>query len=261
MEKIKRKVNGKLTEFPIYTQAEADKWGIGYVHWSEANAGDMALSDDGFVGVCISRKVYSKGGKDNAFINICYGKAWENYESLLYIERRDCGVFSQSTAKTWDELEAHRTRVSLFVRAYVDMYTRYSRIDWQRLGEIYRPDLKKPAKYAKKLISNPGVNKMIRGAIQKILDERGINESYVIDLFNDAVVIAKRNGQPAPIIRVAENFSEMLEMKRGGNLLADPLAGLPIVDGIYNELESETQKQLTNGKPEKVESVEESTSG
>lgn len=249
MEKIKRKINGKSTEFPVYTQEEADRWGIEYVHWSEVQPGGMALSDDGYVGACISRKVYTKGNTEKAFIDICYGSVWENYDNLSYIERRDCGVFSRSTAKTWDELEAARTRAKLFVRAYVDMYTRYARIDWKRLGEIYRPDLKKPAKYAKMLMHNPGVRKMIKVEIQKILEARGISEDYVIDLFNDAVTIAKKNRQPAPIIRVAENYSDMLQMKGDKTLLNDPFAGVPIVEGVYSELEAETEKQLTNGKP------------
>ena len=78
------------------------------------------------------------------------------------------------------------------------------------LGEIYRPDLDKPAKYARKLANNPEVNKMIRVEIQKVLAARGINEDAVIDLFTDAVAIAKQNTQAAPIIRVAENYSDML---------------------------------------------------
>jgi len=262
METIQRKINGKPTEFPVYTQAEADEQGIKYVHWKDAHAEDMALSDDGYVGVCLSRHFY-KQNPASAFINICYGRAWKGTKQLLFLERKECGQFSQSSAGTWDSLEARRVRTKLFVRALVDMYMRYQRIDWRMLGEIYRPDLKKPEKYARKLANNPEVNKMIRVEIQKVLEARGINEDAVIDLFSDAVEIAKGNKQPAPIIRVAENYSDMLGMKAGDTPPPNPLAGLQLIDGVFKELESETQKQLTNGNPAKdevkAEVVKEST--
>lgn len=264
MEIIKRKINGKPTEFPIYTQKEAEEQGIECVPWREAHAGDMALSDDGYVGVCISRHVYGQDTRQ-AFISTCYGRAWRRDKNLSFIERRDTRSFSESSARRWDERESKRMRTKLFVRALVDMYMQYQRIDWRMLGEIYRPDLKKPEKYARKLANNSEVNKMIRVEIQKVLSARGIDEDAVIDLFNDAVEIAKENKQPAPIIRVAENYSDMLEMKGKNASLVNPLSGLRIVEGVFDELEAETQKQLTNGKPAKkrvkVKAVQESVDG
>lgn len=258
METIKRKINGRPTEFPIYTRKEADELGIDYVDWRNAHKDDMALSDDGYVGVCLSRHVY-KDKPAFAFVSICYGNAWRTSNELLFLERKKTNSFSESAAKTWWSREASRVRTKLFIRAYVDMYMRYERIDWKMLGEIHRPDYKKPDKYAKKLFNNPEVNKMIRVEIQRKLDERGINEDYVIDLFNEAVEIAKANKQPAHIIRVAENFSDMLEMKGKSAKLLSPFAGKSILDGVFSELESESQKQLVNGNPDKVEAAQEVT--
>lgn len=260
METIQRKINGKPTEYPVYTQAEADELGIEYVPWRDAHKDDMALSDDGYVGVCLSRHVYRKSPA-NAFINICYGRSWRRSNNLSFIERKKVGVYSQTAARTWDNYEARRIRTKLFVRALVDMYMRYQRIDWQMLGEIHRPDQKKPEKYARKLANNPEVNKMIRVEIQKVLAARGIDEDAVIDLFSDAVEIAKKNKQPAPIIRVAENYSDMLKMKGENTPLLNPLTGLRILDGVFNELENETQKQLTNGKPDESKVLQESNDG
>ncbi len=257
MQTIERKLKGKLEVFSIYTQEEADRRGFKYVYWKDAHAGDLALSDDGYIGVCLERHEYNRN-KVKPLIKTCYGRAWRN-GTLSFIERRDNGAFSASTCKKWDELEVKTERAKRFVRAYVEMFMRYKKIDWKRLGEIYRPDLTKPAKYAKKLFRNQRVTDMIKQELKRVLDARGINEEAVIDLFNDAVAIARENKQPAPIIRVAENYSDMLGMKGLTLSPNDPLAGLSVVDGVYDELESESQHKLTNGKPVEAEIVEEST--
>ncbi len=260
METIQRKINGKPTEYPIYTQAEADELGIKYVPWRDAHKDDMALSDDGYVGVCLSRHVY-KQNPASAFINICYGRAWRNTKRLSFTDRKNVGVYSQTAARTWDNYEASRVRTKLFIRALVDMYMRYERIDWKMLGEIYRPDLKKPEKYARKLANNPEVNKMIRVEIQKVLEARGITEDVVIANYKD--IYEKADKEDKPDLRVMkqvnDEYSEMLQMKGSKTQPLNPLAGLQLIDGVYKELENESQKQLTNGKPEEAEVVEEST--
>ena len=55
MDVIKRRVGGKMRTFNIWTQKEADDKGYFYIEWKHANEGDYALSDDGYVGDCLSR--------------------------------------------------------------------------------------------------------------------------------------------------------------------------------------------------------------
>ena len=56
MHVIKRKVNNILRSYQIHSQKEADDLGMEYVYWKDAQEGDNALSDDGYVGVCLNRQ-------------------------------------------------------------------------------------------------------------------------------------------------------------------------------------------------------------
>jgi len=53
MDKISRKINGKVKEYSVYTLEEAKE---DYVHWKLAEEGDWANTDDGYVAECVSRK-------------------------------------------------------------------------------------------------------------------------------------------------------------------------------------------------------------
>ena len=69
MDTIRRRIGGKMRKFNIYTQDEADKKGCLYIEWKHADEGDYALSDDGYVGECLSRKVYTdKKGRTKTFV-------------------------------------------------------------------------------------------------------------------------------------------------------------------------------------------------
>ena len=46
---IHHKNDENPTSYTIRTQNEADEDKIGYIYWKEADAGDYALSDDGYV--------------------------------------------------------------------------------------------------------------------------------------------------------------------------------------------------------------------
>ena len=44
-----------LRQYSIFTKEEADNEGIEYKHWKEAEIGDYAISDDGYVAMVIQK--------------------------------------------------------------------------------------------------------------------------------------------------------------------------------------------------------------
>ena len=96
MDNIKRKIGGKHREFEIYSKDEADKKGFAYIHWKHADKGDYALSDDGYIGECLDRKVYTdKKGRTKTFIKCAHGVQWvTNTGQFLYEPNKEIGNLS-----------------------------------------------------------------------------------------------------------------------------------------------------------------------
>ena len=65
--------------YTVYTEPEAKTLDLKYKHWKEAEEGEYALSDDGFVAEVIKRKLYNndRGGK-NIYLKMPYGYVMYN---------------------------------------------------------------------------------------------------------------------------------------------------------------------------------------
>ena len=68
---IKRRINNKTGKYPIYDKAKAIEKGLDFVYWRQAEVGDWAITDDGYVAECYDRKDYTdKNGKVKTFIKL-----------------------------------------------------------------------------------------------------------------------------------------------------------------------------------------------
>ena len=121
MDTIRRRIGGKMRKFNIYTQDEADKKGCLYIEWKHADEGDYALSDDGYVGECLSRKVYTdKKGRTKTFVKCAHGVQWvTNSGKFMYEPNKEAGTYSHVKPSRWEDKEARTTRARNAVNAYI----------------------------------------------------------------------------------------------------------------------------------------------
>ena len=176
MEKLKRKLKKKTRVYNIYTQNEADEAGLDYSHWKQAQTGDYALSDDGFVGKCIGRKDYTdKKGRVKTFVRLAYGANWAgNTNKIQYLKNKEYGVYTQANpeANNWAVREANTTRAKNLVNAYVGQLTSTKKVDYNQLGMIYRPDQKEPAATVRRVLKQEVIKKMVEKKLREVLSEK-----------------------------------------------------------------------------------------
>jgi hypothetical protein len=112
MDKLVRTINGMKKTFFVYKKEEADNDGLLYTEWKDADAGEYALTDDGYVGKCINRKEYTdKQGRCKTFVKLCCGVGWTTRNAkLLYEPNRDFGLYSQVKPDYWVRKEVKTTR-------------------------------------------------------------------------------------------------------------------------------------------------------
>jgi len=146
--KIKRKIKGKTNHYPVYSKEEASAKKIQYVPWKQAEVGEWALTDDGYVSECFDRKSYTdKAGHVKTFIKLTCGVGWDSsFSKINFLVNHEYGVYSKTNPKrTWDEEENGKTRSKNTVNAYANMLLGSNAVDFNVLGQIYRPNQQTPA--------------------------------------------------------------------------------------------------------------------
>lgn len=217
MDQITRRLGGKKVIFEIYTEQEAKDRNIPYRHWKLCSPGDYGLSDDGFVGVCLSKKVYKskKKGTVNSVIFMAFGAAWLTKSGYInYLERKANNTFSRTSARSSDEAQAARSKTKNAVILAADQLVRTGDIDFHKLGELFRPDQVDPTATMRRLFKSEIVQTMLREEVRKALEVKGITEETVVSRLDEAYGMALKSKDLPNMLRSTENFVEILHMKQ-----------------------------------------------
>jgi hypothetical protein len=254
VDTIKRKIGGKMETFSIYTKDEANEKGFAYIEWKHADEGDYALSDDGYVGKCLSRKTYTdKKGRTKTFIKCAHGVQWvTNKGKFMYEPNKEAGVYSHVKPSSWDEKEARTTRAKNAVNAYVVDIIQGKKPDWEMIGKIYRPDQDCPQATVRRLFKKERIVDMVEKKLKEILIDKGITQEQVLDLQLEALTIARDKGDVSNFLRVADNFMDLLQMKPGKVVTTDTVE-IDYSSKISDQIEAEDKKLKLERKVEEPE--------
>lgn len=223
MDKIKRKVNGINKIFPIYHYSEVDD--LKYKHWRDVDKGEYGISDDGYIGECLSKKVYTdKKGRTKVYITMCYGVQWGSPNArLLYEPNKAAGIYNQVKPKSWKEREAGKTRTKNVVTAYVEQLLSDSKVDFTKLGKIYRPDQAIPEATVRRLLKQKEIQTMVEKKLGELLTNKGVTKEMVVDLHLKALEMAESKADVSNFLRATENFMKMLDMEPNKKITTDTL--------------------------------------
>jgi hypothetical protein len=208
MERLVRRTGRGEKEHSVYSVEEAEALGMVYRPWRDAVGGEWAQTDDRFVAELLELREY-KGAIHNLLFS--FGEVWVKKNTTVeWLKWRD--VYMKRPKRTWINQEAGKTRTKNMIALYVQMLMS-GRVDWNKLGQAYRPDQKIPAATVRRLLKQEEIKEMVQAEIRKTLTDQGVDEKYVIDTIKDAIVLAKNEGDASTMIRGAKEFGEMLEMK------------------------------------------------
>jgi len=242
-DKIVRKINGMKKTYFVYTKDEADNDNIRYEHWKEVEPGDHGLTDDGYVAVCIGKKVYTdKQKRQRAYVKLSCGVGWVSKNTeLLYEPNRDFGLYSQVKPDYWVRKEIRSTRFKNTVTAYVEQLLSDTGVNWDIIGNIYRPEQKIPAATVRRLFKQQEVREVIEEKLKEILTDKGITQELVLDLHLEAIEVARGKLDPSNMLRATENLMDLLEMKPGKKITTESVE-FGISSSIADQIASEEKK-------------------
>tara|TARA_Y100001972_G_scaffold29924_1_gene36854 strand:- start:421 stop:1191 length:771 start_codon:yes stop_codon:yes gene_type:complete len=252
MDKIKRKVNGINKLFPVYHYKEVDN--IQYKHWRDVDKGDYGISDDGYIGECLSKKVYTdKKGRTKTYITMCYGVQWGSPNArLLYEPNKKAGIYNQVKPRSWKEREAGKTRTKNVVTAYVKQLLSDSKVDFKQLGKIYRPDQDIPEATVRRLFKQKEIQAMVDKKLDELLTNKGITEEMVLDLHLKALEMAESKSDVSNFLRATENFMKLLDMEPNKKITTDTLE-IDYTKSIENAIEQEDKRMKLSRSTEEID--------
>ena len=258
MEQVKRKVNGIFKVYPLYSESEAEIKNIPFVHWKEVEVGDYGISDDGFIGECIGRKTYTdKHKRTKTFVKMCYGANWISKNSkIIYIENKEHNSYASIKPRNWAEKELGKTRTKNLITAYVEQLLSNKPVDWDILGNIYRPDQKTPAATVRRLLKQEVVKDMVDKKLKEVLVNKGVTEEFVLDTMLEAIEIAKNKLDAGNLLKAADNLQDLLEMKPSKKVVTDTLE-IGSSTKLLDEIEENESKMKLQRKTESPLDAEE----
>ena len=214
MDRITRKFGGIERVVTIYTKEEAEGEGLSFVPWREAKTGAWGLTDDAYVAEVVRVGEYRRRGKVRRHVVLSFASRWDSPGALfLFTPHRDKGRFGGTAPRAWIQVEVGKTRLKTAVKTYVQMLVSGEGIDWKTLGKVYRSDQKRPEQTIRKLLKQEVVKQMVDAELEGVLKAKGVTKEYVLDLYKEAVDIARANGEGEAIRKVANDLADLIDMK------------------------------------------------
>ncbi len=117
-----------------------------------------------------------------------------------------------SNRKRWLKYELGKTKTKLVIKAYVRQLVS-GKIEWEKLGQMYRPDQQQPVWTLKRLLKQEETQRMVNEEIDKLLSDEGITPKFVIEERKELLKSAKEKGDITNANRILDSFEDKLDMK------------------------------------------------
>ena len=203
-----RKPKGTI-EYSIYTKEEADSLGLSYVYWKDAQAGQMGITDDDYVGECIRRwESRYKGGRI-VFTAVTFpmgtGVVFSTgrLRRLKYLEKQRNDIYYFGNKP--DKLNKPGITVKESV-VCAKVYVLTMNHMWAY--KFVRPWMtdKQCEHWGNAFINTKRGRQMIREEIKLLLEDMGYKDEQVIELLAEALNMARKSKNCTNFNRAVENI-------------------------------------------------------
>lgn len=263
MIEITRKRRSGHTTHKIYTEEEAKEQGIDYVYWKEAEVGDWAITDDGYVMEC--EKIYETDGKSNQIV-LTGGRQWNGDSTEIIFEKNhEMGLYTQNNPKHWSELEARRKTTQNAMKVLAASLVTTGKPDYETAAHVYRQDEEIPVATLKRLLKQERIQKVLRDELQKIYEDEDFNERTVVQELKQLRDEAKEKKDLSNWNRAIETSIDLLDMKPGKEKRVDEYT-VDVSRQIKGDVEEErkrmqgrttTEGQLPSSSDDNLSELEE----
>lgn len=225
MDKITRTVTDSSgvrarREYVIYSKEEADEAGIEYIYYKNATIADTwVISDDNYVAKVIRiNGPYKHRGREKRELILPYCRVWStgSKRQLRYEEFREAGVYSWHSPKRSYEYSLAGKRFKEALKKYAFLYVTQKGVlseeQLKEIGNLYRPDQKKPEATFLRAVKTKQGRVMLKSELQGLMAEHGITPAHVITQHQQIIEDALSSGQLGVAEKANKQFIEMLDL-------------------------------------------------
>jgi len=252
--KIKHKGDKESTHYPIYKEREAIERGMDYKPWKQANIGDNALSDDGYVANVLSRREYvDNTGRKNIYMRFPFGYTFfspKHKTKPLYVRgRKTNGTMS---GKSYLEVQSKQQKMKALAMMFAIKPDYNQAIEWA-LGEINDSQRRK----WKRTMKTEIFQNMVREELGKRLEEHGLDEDYTLELLKEAIELAQGKKDISNLLKAVDNLQDMHGMKEKHLLKTtdkiEAFSSVKLIDELKEEEKSFIAQRTTSEQTDKGE--------
>tara|TARA_R110002012_G_scaffold320339_2_gene543325 strand:- start:5417 stop:6172 length:756 start_codon:yes stop_codon:yes gene_type:complete len=242
---IKHKDVG-LTSYKIRTKEEASNEGINFKHWKDADEGDYAVSDDGYIGKVIKRKQYhsSNTGVRN-YIRMPWGY-------IFYSPIRDKQAFNAKGRQSVHTLSGKREiEVKVKKQKMKDAALFYAiQPDSEVVIKTVYGDINSAKKRTiKRWMRSEVFKTMVKEERIKLLKDNAFGEEDVVTMLKKAITMAEDKKDVSNYMRCVENIQDMLGMRDKDKIVETTQIEATSTRKIIDEIAEEEKKLIaTNQK-------------
>ena len=202
--------DGNTKTYKIFRKEEAEKEGIDFVYWKDAQKGDYAVSDDDYVAYVINRSEYDSNHKTkNIYLRFPWGYTFYNpkyaTKKLKVAGRKSNTTF---TGKRPIEVVVNKDYMRNLAMVRAVMQDDDLSIDWV-FGSTTSGERRKYKRYMK----SEAFKKMVKEELSQYLKEHDLTEDYTLELLKEGIEIAREKKDVPGIMRAVENLQDMHGMK------------------------------------------------
>ena len=255
--KIKHRGDKKETHYPIYKEKEAKERNITYKPWKNADAGDNAITDDGYVASVLSRREYTDNtGRKNIYMRFPFGYTFfspKHKTRPLKALGRKTNV--TMTGKSYLEVQSKQKKMKALAMMFALKPDYDQAIEWA-LGEINDSQKRR----WKRTMKSEIFQGMVREELAKRLTEHGLDEDYTLDLLKEAIELAQGKKDISNLLKAVDNLQDMHGMKEKHILKTtdtiEAFSSVKLIDELKEEekglivqrTQIEEKKEDNNGK-------------
>ena len=234
--------NGKA-DYEIYTENEAKRKSIDYKYWKDADEGDWAVSDDGWVAQVIKKKEYPGRNKhSNVYLRLPWGYTFfsSKYPTKKFKAEGRKSVHTFSGKSEIDVL-CNKPKMRKLAMGFAHMKDFDLAIDW-----AFGSTTSEERRRYKRTMRSKSFNKMVRDEIQKLLSDYDMTEGYTMELLKTAIEYAKDKKDVSNLLKAVDNLQELHGMKDKGQVTTTSTLEASMTRKMLNEIEEEERRLIAS---------------
>ena len=128
-------------------------------------------------------------------------------------------------------------------------------VDFNALGEIYRPDQKIPAATVRRFLKQKVAKRMIEKKLKELLKDKGISKELAVDNVLRALHMAESKGDVNNFLKANDCLMDLLEMKPNKKMITDTIQ-VDVTKQIADTMAKEDKRLTLQRKSEENEASE-----